>query len=324
VVIVTYDSAGEIGACLDSVERCLPGCEIIVIDNGSSDGTRELVRREHPAAIMLSGHGNIGFGRACNLGAARASAPLLLFLNPDAHLVRVDRAGLPAPRPGAAFGMAAAMLSEDGRPPRPTLRRQRGHWFGEFAAVHVLGIMSRLSPPPRYVERADGPGHYTVGGAAFLVATEEFRELGGFDERFFMYYEDTDLTRRYLQRGYPIAASAAVLVSHVGGASAPAPRSNALSFLGWLEYIEKWHGPKAAVRSAKIACAVYRPLLGALRVAGRVTGIAKVQNKAQELATMLAHVAAGGSGLGEPPLYLDAGAITSGVFGVFASRRARA
>jgi GT2 family glycosyltransferase len=133
-----------------------------------------------------------------------------------------------------------------------------------------------------------------VGGAVFLVAVEEFQSLGGFDERFFMYYEDTDLTQRYLQHGLPLRSSPALLASHLGGASAPAPRRNALSFLGWLEYLDKWHGSAAAGRGATIARVVYSVLLVTLRTVAKVTGNARIHAKADQVAAMLSDIATEG------------------------------
>jgi GT2 family glycosyltransferase len=294
VVVPTFNSADHIGACLSSVRRCLPAAEVVVVDNGSLDGTCEAVRESFPEAVVLSGHGNVGFGGACNLGTERASHRHVLYLNPDAELVAVDPKRLVAESATHPFGMFAASLLQDGAPSRPTLRRQSSCWLEEFVAVHLLAMLSPLAPRPRYVEHASGRGTYTVGGAAFMVAAEEFRSLGGFDERFFMYYEDTDLTQRYLRRGYPLRSSPALLVSHVGGGSAPVPRRNALSFLGWLEYLDKWHGPSAARRGAALARVAYSLVLSSLRLFARVSGNARVRAKAEQVASMLAHVATAG------------------------------
>jgi N-acetylglucosaminyl-diphospho-decaprenol L-rhamnosyltransferase len=298
VVVATFNSADHIEACLSSVGRCLPAAEIIVVDNGSLDGTCEIVRDSFPRAVVLSGHGNVGFGGACNLGAEHASHRHVLCLNPDAELVAVDPKGLAVESATRPFGMLAASLLKDGAPPRSTLRRQSSFWLEEFLAVHLLAMLSPLAPRPRYVERANGRGTYTVGGAAFMVAAEEFRSLGGFDERFFMYYEDTDLTQRYLLGGYPLRSSPALLVSHLGGGSAPVPRRNALSFLGWLEYLDKWHGPGAARRGAALARVTYSLALSSLRLLATVSGNARARLKAEQVAAMLAHVATAGSEAG--------------------------
>jgi len=294
VVVPSFNSADHIAACLASVCLCLPDAEVIVVDNGSADETCEVVRTAFPTAMLLTGHGNVGFGRACNLGIEQASNPYVLYLNPDAVLTFVDHVKLATAVREVPFGMLAAMLQQDDTPPRSTLRRHSGHWLNEFVAVHLLGMLSPYAPRPRYVEKADRRGTYTVGGAAFLVSLEEFRSVGRFDERFFMYYEDTDITQRYLRRGYQLRSSSALLVHHVGGASAPAPRRNALSFLGWLEYIHKWRGPAAAERGAAIARFVYSILLAALRLVTKLTGDTRFHAKTEQVEMMLSNIATQG------------------------------
>jgi N-acetylglucosaminyl-diphospho-decaprenol L-rhamnosyltransferase len=332
-IVPTFNSTDEIHACLSSVRRWLPTAQTIVVDNGSLDGTPEKVRMAFPDTVVLAGHGNVGFGGACNLGAAHATGDYLLYLNPDAELVALDHEALLRETSSTRFGMLAASLRE-GQRSRPMLRRQSGRWLSEFVAAHLLAILSALAPKPRYVERADGPGVYTVSGAAFMVKAAEFRAVGGFDERFFMYYEDTDLTQRYRQLGYPLRATDALAIRHVGGTSAPAPRRNALSFLGWLEYLAKWQGPAAAGRAASVAKVSYSMVLGLLRQLAALGGGERVRAKAEEMATMLSHIAAAGeevpgrrreaqstarqpgtdSGAGAPALYPAAGPIAKDRF----------
>jgi N-acetylglucosaminyl-diphospho-decaprenol L-rhamnosyltransferase len=296
--VPTFDSADHIAACLTSVRLCLPDSQVIVVDNGSGDGTCEVALAVCPTAVFLTGHGNVGFGRACNLGAERASFDYILFLNPDAELISVDHGELAMLAQRERFGMLAAMLQEDESPPRPTLRRHSRHWLGEFVAVHLLAMLSPYAPRPRYVEKAVGRAVFTVGGAVFLVAAEEFRLVGRFDERFFMYYEDTDLTRRYRRMGYPLRVSSALLARHVGGASASPSRGNALSFLGWLEYIDKWYGPAAAARGATIARLVYSILLSTLRLVTTITGNERLRAKAKQVTMMMSHIATQGHDAG--------------------------
>ena len=229
---------------------------------------------------ILSGHGNIGFGRACNLGARHASRGYLLYLNPDTEMVSVDLAALASILGRQPVGiLAATLISADGSP-RPTIRRRYSSWLLEFLAPHLLRILSRYAPRPRYFEQAKGRGVFTVDGAVFLVAAAEFKVLGGFDERFFMYSEDADLALRYRQAGWPLRAVSAVLARHEGGTSASTPRLLALSFLGWLEYTKKWHGRSAAVVGAILACVIYSTVLMVLRVLAAITRMRRISAKA--------------------------------------------
>lgn len=320
----TFDSAVHIHACLSSVFRCLPDAEVIVVDNGSSDATCETVRQKFPSVELISGHGNVGFGRACNLGARRASNEYLLFLNPDTEMVSVDGDMLTRLTPSRPLGMVAAMLIDDDRPPRPTVRRRYTHWLGEFFVAHIFRKLSRYAPHPRYVEQAKGRGTFTVDGAIFLVAVSEFRLVGGFDERFFMYSEDADLARRYQRAGYPLQATSALLARHEGGTSAPTPILLALSFLGWLKYTYKWHGRGSAVRAAFVARVAYSVVLLTLRALVAITGNERVSAKAEQIAATLSHIATeglhGGS-TGAQPRYPAAGPIAARMFRPYAHYR---
>ncbi len=320
VVVPTFNSAEHIYTCLSSVRDCLPEAEVIVVDNDSADETREVVREAFPAVVLISGHGNLGFGRACNLGAKHASYEYLLYLNPDAELVSIDLSVLARLGRNRPLGIVAATLVGDNDAPQPTVQRRSDRWFSEFVAVHLLAMLSPYSPRPRYVEQAQGLGAYTVSGAIFLVAVDEFHLLGGFDKRFFMYYEDTDLARRYLQLGYPLRSSPALLASHVGGASAPTPQRLALSFLGWLEYIDKWHGRTSAMRAVTVARVVFSTALLALRGLAPAIRSGRVSAKAEQLATMLSYVAAEGrqdDSSGSQYRYPNAGPIATRTFRSF-------
>jgi GT2 family glycosyltransferase len=316
VVVPTFDSETHIAECLESAHRLLPGAQVIVVDNGSRDGTLDIVGR-FPDVTVLAGHGNVGFGRACNLGRMHASGELILFLNPDASLIRVDLGALGRYAAEQRFGLVGAELSESEGEPRPALMRQSERWVSELFAVHLLGILSRIAPAPRFVERSDGSARYTIGGAAFLARGSELAELGGFDERFFMYYEDTDLTQRYLSAGHPLRATRALAAEHARGGSADVSLRNALSFLGWLEYLSKWEGEQTASRAARAARVCYTIVLGGLSVLGAVILRDKVKVKADELRTMLSHIAS--EGLVEVPgtmkmRYPSAGPLAADIF----------
>ena len=116
IVIVTYNSAAEIGGCLDALAGLTEGdAEILVVDNASADGTRdEVVARNSHA--LIANPANAGFAAALNQGVRATEAPLILSLNPDAHLVRgldAMAAFLEKPGTGAVGGM---LVGEDGNP----------------------------------------------------------------------------------------------------------------------------------------------------------------------------------------------------------------
>jgi GT2 family glycosyltransferase len=178
--------------------RCLAGLgsedEIIVVDNGSRDGTVEAVRRACPGVRVIESQRNLGFGGGANLGAAAARGELLVFLNPDTVVT-----------PGWLAALAQA-LAEDPTAglvtPQIRLWRQPERINACGADVHLSGLTLCRGLGE------DATGYQTpaevaaVSGAAFAIRRELFRTLGGFDETFYLYMEDVDLSWRARLAGY--------------------------------------------------------------------------------------------------------------------------
>src|SRR5215204_6601702 len=89
-VVVTYNSAACVGGCIASVQGLLPSAEIVVVDNASDDQTTDVVRSSAPRARLIESGENVGFGRACNIGAEAANGSHVLFLNPDVLVLGAD------------------------------------------------------------------------------------------------------------------------------------------------------------------------------------------------------------------------------------------
>ena len=227
-VVVSFDSAATLDRCLASLPRPEPGrFETLVVDNGSRDGSAELVRERHPEARLMALPDNVGFGAAVNRAAAEALGHLepsggsdaLLLLNADAWLL-----------PGALDALAARLASEPRlawvapRLSYPDGRRQ----FAWEPEVSLLGEAARKvrnrfegrewshTLMPRVLAPL-GPGWFTA--ACALVRLTAFREVGGFDERFFLYFEDTDLCLRLRRAGWRLAQERAAHVVHVSAGS---------------------------------------------------------------------------------------------------------
>lgn len=267
ILIVTYNSSALIGRLLSHLraefdrEGAALQAEVIVVDNASRDGTADLVAGAHPWVQVVASRDNLGFAAGNNLAAQRATGRYLLLLNPDA---------LPHPgalRQGVAYmdahpqvGMGGGeLLGEDGsRQPSarmfPTLRDELFTLSG-LAARHprsrVLARLDRRWADPDAAARVDW-----IPGAFVFIPTALFRELGGFDEAFFMYYEEVDLCRRLAAAGRPVQYWPVLKAMHIGGASAKTVAQARVSKAGsqlesWrmrsaLLYYRKHHGFRGA------------------------------------------------------------------------------
>jgi GT2 family glycosyltransferase len=178
-----------VGATLGALARQLrDGDELIVVDNGSSDGTVPAVREAAPDATLIEAGENLGFASASNRGAALSSGQLLLFLNPDAVVAPGFRDAIELPlseqRRWAAW--QGLVTAEHGR-----VINSRG------GAVHFTGI-AWAGGAGEPVNTGDlpriEPGF--VSGACLVVTADEFEDAGGFAEPFFLYHEDVDLSLR--------------------------------------------------------------------------------------------------------------------------------
>lgn len=229
VCIVTYNSEATIADAISSViGQCDDeSSEIIVVDNHSSDRTAELVAREWPAVHLITSQRNLGFARGMNLALRRARGQYLLLLNPDLRLM-----------PGAirlmiqtlrelphAAAVSATLLSSDMKP-QASVGAQPG-LVSEFLSAAGIGYLLRsVDPDGRVVGLlASSPLHRLVGhsvktylessqlgpavrevslinGTCVLVNREALRDVGMLDERFFLYAEDADWSRRCTAHGW--------------------------------------------------------------------------------------------------------------------------
>lgn len=204
VVIVSYNTADLIEACLLSV-RASDGVsvETFVVDNASSDGGAALVREKFPWVRLVENRRNRGFGAANNQVLAGCAGRYIVLLNPDTEAM-----------PEAFRGMAAWM---DANPQvglaGPTVNNLDGS---------RQDTVSRTYPGQKRTagELSGLPGEIAcVMGACQIIRTEFMRELGGFDEDFFLYGEDQDLCLRIRRKGYEIGHVANAVILHHGGKS---------------------------------------------------------------------------------------------------------
>ena len=213
IVIVTWNSVGVLKATLSAlVEQLHEGDELIVADNGSSDGTPGLVAELAPQARIVQMGGNTGFAAAANAGAEAAGGDVLLLLNPDAR-----------PLPG--FRDAITRPLADGR--------DWAAWMG-LVVCNDGREVNTAGNPVHFTGLAWAGGHglsadaieagevTALSGACLALPLETFRRLGGFPEPYFLYHEDIDLSMRLRLEGQRIGIEPAAVVDHeyeFGGAA---------------------------------------------------------------------------------------------------------
>lgn len=205
MIVVTHDSAGDVAQTLASVAAQLrPGDELIVVDNGSTDATAQVVRDSGTGAKVIE-QGNLGFAAGCVAGAEIAHGELLFFLNPDARLAG---GALEALR-GASTGHPAWWCWQ------PVVTMPDGAVNSAGNDIHFTGIgwAGRYGLPAEVLPGSDYNAAF-ASGAALVVRRERWRELGGMEDRFFMYVEDLDLGLRTWLCGGMVGVVPAARVTH--------------------------------------------------------------------------------------------------------------
>ena len=208
VIIVSYKVRYYIEQCLYSVLRSVPDAEIFVVDNDSADGSVEFLRKRFPQVEVIDNGCNAGFGKANNIALAKATGRYVLFLNPDTVVAERTIPGcieyMDAHPDTGAVGVR--MQYGDGH---FALESRRSLPTPSVAFWHMTGI-GRLFSHSRvfakyhlsYLDRDRECRIDVVSGAYMFIRKEALDKIGGFDEAFFMYGEDIDLSYRILQQGY--------------------------------------------------------------------------------------------------------------------------
>lgn len=253
IIIVNWNSADYVRACVDSLYRFLRGIEfeIIVVDNASGDHCEEMLRENFPGVTFVQTGANCGFARANNIGFARSSGEVVLFLNPDTEisddsLVKM-LSRLRANDAAAAAG--ARLLNTDGSLQTscvqsfPTIANQLLDFDflrRKFPTWKLWGTRSlyRTDNEPADVD--------AISGACFMMKRNICEKVGMFSETYFMYSDDLDLSFKIKKAGYRILYLSDCTVTHHGGKSSAKQEDNFADL--WqreslAQFFRQAHGP---------------------------------------------------------------------------------
>lgn len=238
IIVVTFNSAAVIGACLDSCLTHEPGAELVVVDNASQDLTREVVR-SRPNVRLIANPENIGFAAAVNQGVRATTAPYVLLLNPDARLLTSVQSMAEECRKGAG-AVGGKLTHPDGSAQIGFALRRLP--TAATLVFEALGI-NRLWPNNPWNRRyrcldrdLDAPGEAEQPAGAFLMFRRDaWQAVGGFDPAFHpVWFEDVDFCKRLKDRGISIRYTPAAVACHEGGHS--------VKYLAWADRQGYWYG----------------------------------------------------------------------------------
>ncbi len=207
VVIVTYNNRHDIDACLRSLGAHSPETEIVVVDNMSVDGTADYIRGAYPSVRLIESGRNDGFGAGVNRGVRESHGAYVAVLNPD---VEVQENWLQPlidtleSHPDVGLVTPTILLADPGS--RVNACGNRSHLTGLTFCIGLNQPAPPVSSPPQEVP--------AISGAAFALRRGLWDQLGGFDEQFFMYLEDTEISWRTLRNGHKIMHVPASQVRH--------------------------------------------------------------------------------------------------------------
>jgi N-acetylglucosaminyl-diphospho-decaprenol L-rhamnosyltransferase len=255
ILIVTFNSASVIAGCLDSLRANPPSAEfeVLVADNGSADGTTELVRAGYSSVRLVETGSNLGFAGGNSAAAAQSTGDLLLLLNPDTIVPSgaLDELVSALCAEESRWVAGACLVTRDGGPSTS---------WGDFPSVGwamiELAPWRRLGFPIRSKRAVGGTCEAVVevrdvdwvSGAAFLVRRDAWDRLGGLDDGYFMYFEETDFCARAHKAGGRIVLVPTARIVHLEGASVgqASLRQRVWFYRSLLRFLSKHSGPLAS------------------------------------------------------------------------------
>ena len=217
IIIVNYNGKSYLRKCLESIKKIdYDNLEIIVVDNNSTDGTMEFLVQNHPSVITLKLDQNHGFAKPNNMAAKIARGDFLLFLNNDTKVT-----------PNFLTELVQVLVKDDQIGIcQSLLLKPNGEMDSSGDFIDTIGVVYNSKEPIDKIREIS-----SARGASMIVRKKLFSDLGGFDEKFFVSFEDVDLGWRTWIKGYRVAINPKSIVYHYGGKTHDSIK-NEISFHG--------------------------------------------------------------------------------------------
>jgi hypothetical protein len=229
IIIVNFNSGNSLALCLESIAAVAAHASVLVVDNASTDGSEKVAEQGGRITVQRNSE-NVGFARAVNQGLARTEGEFVLLLNPDCELraAALERLAAELVRHPDAAIAGPKILDHDGAVQGsargdPTLLTGL---FGRSTLLTRVFSGSALARRNVRFDLATGDGTNEAGhdvdwvsGACMMARRDMLTAIGGFDERYFLYWEDADLCRRLRAKGWRIRYVTCAVVMHQAGQS---------------------------------------------------------------------------------------------------------
>lgn len=240
IITVNWNSGTQLKECIESIQKAeFSNCnlnKVVVVDNDSKDNSLELVEALNFEKIkIIKNSENLGFGKACNIGAKNSQSDFILFLNPDAMVYKdtfyklFDYAGKNDTSDVAVYGVQ--LIGDDGAVQRSCAR------FPSLWNMTVRSIgLNKINNKIFKTYAMDDWNHSEtkqvdhVMGAFYLVDRKVFEKINGFDEKYFVYIEDLDLSKRIKDSGYKIIFVSEAQAYHKGGGTSEQVKAKRLFY----------------------------------------------------------------------------------------------
>jgi N-acetylglucosaminyl-diphospho-decaprenol L-rhamnosyltransferase len=267
IVIICWNDLKVIADCLKSIyaETRIEDFEVIVSDNGSTDGSIEFIQKNHPSVRVLENGANLGFAKGNNVGIHASRGEYVLILNPDTimHDGTLDKLVSFADRHPEAGAFGCRTLNPGGSyqmsaRPFPTIR---GYWMSALC-LRPLGRVSKLFLGEQYPWWKDDSERAVdwLSGHCVMFRRDLLNQLKGFDEQFFYHFEEVDLCRRVWNAGFSGLFTPEAVITHIGGQSVSRfpIRFELEKLRNCYRYFYKHFGPKGCQRCRQVILARLR------------------------------------------------------------------